>query len=854
MPVDDRVPDKAVGTDVSVIVYDDGRRMWADLRAEWEQTQADLILPGGFSRQRFLRAGAGHTVWTDRVITLRDLWLNIAGYLATLEEVKLPKVLKQPEDNRLLAEIIAEIPVLKPLIRYSSGFEIIDKQLSWIEKQADLDYLPQTELEKGLQELRQRLEAAGVSLQDGRRSLLARNAKLVELRRPVLFAPLPEVNRQAGGLLKGLARQNQVRLYLLSAPAVVDTYLHQFGLDSGATVTKRFDENGRMSVLFDRGSSEAKAGRGEQSLGKPDPGEISWLVADDQMAAAVEMVHRWIEAGADPEKTAIIAPNVENCSNAVARAAAMMNVPVLVREMISTNESLLGSLLLMLSRSDLSSEILIVDGDARALGLGEEQLEALRHARAEDSLAELKALFGLGRQILEHLPENVAELEPEWSWLDSLEKAIAHIEEIGTIPLNLPDLIRSIGSTRKERGRPRGVALVSYAEAPALEIDNACIIDLDAMPPKPPSPFVSEALLEVCPQMEHPDTRPQLVAATAAAQRLCLVRPRHSGRGPVQPDPFWTETLRAWGGEETELSDDQLQTPRHALRSRARRKETSHDRLQAALRQIDRERLGTDIGTQTRRSYSVTELESYIRCPYGWFIAKVLQPLQRPTSQAIRGTQSHGLLDAIFRENVQADEIDELVAQLAILSEREQKTMTRQLQRIQAAFGGSPEWPFPEHHCEVSLNSEVSTDDGDLISLRGTADRIDLRAAHDHEQAPQMLVIDYKSNNPPSFTSKGILQPYLYPMMAAQKYAAEPRGFIYVSVRYARYSACLTNPINGLPASGETRCDWQSRSRRASREALEAIENIENGRWSEIGKSCPPYCPHRLLSETGLRN
>jgi len=828
---------------LTVHAYDNGARMWEDIRDSWEDSQGDLVLPGAFSRQKFLRQESKTTIWTDRVIALRDFWVRLAQQLQTPG----PTCINEPEANSIIAEVVADIPELEAVAQFSSGYTVLARQLDLIEKQADLTYQPQTQLEQGLFKLREKLMERGLSVRSGQRSYIARHAKELTLPRPLLLAPLPEPSRQLGGLAKGLARKNHVSLFVILPSELLDVYLSRLGVEDIAEIEQRFSNDSLGSALFSKGHSFA-----------PQAEEKSrWAKADNQLAAAAEIAKHWIDAGAEPSRTAIICPDVELYANQLAQTADEINLPVFVREAISTNETIVGTLLLKLTKEkDEFGTLLTADGE-QYLELSPEDLESLYEARSLGTLPELEQLYKLGRSLIKRIQVKVNQsssvLEHEHAWLDGLEQALLRLKELEIMPLNLVELISSIESNRKERGSPDGVFLISYAEAPALEIDNACLIGMEAPPPRQTSPFVSEQLLSVCPELAPADPRLELSeATTAVAGKITFIKPTHvEGREPAD-SAFWIETQRAYGRSVTteHLHDEGLRAPRRLARGSARKRIGNYREIRETLEQISRERLAEEIGSQPRRSYSVTELENYLSCPYGWFIARGLAPSRRPSVNAARGTLNHNALATVFSpelENQRLDSISTILNDLGSLSERERELLTRQLARVVNKFGGAG-WYFDHHYCEIDLEYEFE-DEGESYKLRGIADRIDIKETPEGS-LNQMLVIDYKSGQAPKFT-KHSLQPFLYPLMAEAKYQAKPLGFLYISIRYAQQRGSLTTDVPGLDPV-DLRYDWERQAQAAITNTKEAIKNIENGLWSQIGSNCADYCAHRLLSETGL--
>lgn len=827
-----------------IYAYGDAELMWAEMLERWRaDPRSSLVVSGDFAREHLLRQLGEQTLWGwQRVITLQELWVELARHLGDV-----PGELSGAEVEPLLAAEIEGLSELEPIAAHRGGLTALAEHLEWIEKQADADYAPKNALERDIAELRRRLQGRSRQLIFAWRSHIARRAKEIDLGRALHIAPLPELTRQLGGLLKGLARQNDVSAYLLTNETLLGNLLERIGV-AAERVRHRPREQAAVQALF--AGAEAQ---------RPTRPEIELLYADDQIRTALERAAAWIAAGLPADRILICAPDPGRVAHEFAAHARELGIPAQVRTAVATADTRPSSLLAALAGApdlfDLPESVL---ADAEELGVGAEDIEGLAEARRAGRGAELIALFEIGLRIAREgagIPDY--EAGRYHAWLDALATTVRTIREEGVEPWSVAELIAGTATKRIPRGEPDGVILASYAEAPALAAEGVVLVGLDAgeLPrPRSRSAFTSEELLRACPMLRHADERPQFVAACAAAQsRLTLI----SSAGPESaPSPYFAEAKRAWGQREVDVAE--TTSVRLRARRAARRRRAIHPQIAQALERIARERLPQRISDPPgRRTYSVTELEQYLRCPYGWFVKHVLAPHEPPSPRAAIGSLAHELLAELIAEPLEnvREIVAERMAALPGLGDAERRVHAERIERVLDAYAGEA-WPFSEQRVEYPLRAEYETEEGEF-AFSGRTDRIDLR---DGEQGRELLVIDYKLTGAGS-KGKWHLQPYLYPDMAAKDLAAKPLGFIYVSLRDGSATGWLNGSEPDLAAQlsahgGQVSPDWSYRADAAFAAAEAAIAGIEAGEWAALGERgngrCEDrWCPHHLLSDTG---
>ena len=401
-------------------------------------------------------------------------------------------------------------------------------------------------------------------------------------------------------------------------------------------------------------------------------------------------------------------------------------------------------------------------------------------------------------------------LQRDWGgrdllWIESFLEECELLQE----ELPLREFAERVWSPRVWRGS--GTRLLSPGEVVLEFPEQLCVWGLSAgrYPREAEAPlFFSEDMLQRHPELRPKDPRPAFVSALLSASReIVLVRDRST------PSSFWQEALRTWGAKETEwqgdLSDDFMALQK--IRSGGTSKE------------LEQKFSWSDPLPPTGRTYSVTELEAFLRCPLGWFVRYRIAPERPASPEAEEGLALHQFLEKVFDGG--AWDLQELPSE-----------WRPRIERVIRRYG--EDWPAEESFLEVPLEMTVPLDDGE-VTLRGRADRVDI--------FPEgLLLLDWKRGKPRIENS---LQAALYPRMASERFQKEPLGFLFVALQKGEHYGLLSRDVPQISAP----TGWDQFARKASGRALEAIRSIEAGEWKKRGDRCPAWCPHHLLSRTGHR-
>lgn len=823
-------------------LYNQAQPMWEHLHEIWrEDTDSLLVSPSPLAVERFIRQQASSTLWQERMITLPELWFRVAQG----QPNKPPTPLAPLEIRTVLEEILCDRALPRPLrsLRHSArSLDALATHLGQIEERADRSYRPLSEIEQGIQRIREVLHERGQTTHSGFRTMAARVAQYYKGGCNLIFTPIGLASPHIGGLLKGVSRQQRVTAFFLTNRAVEKELLDLLGLlGLDPSLAERHYTPHISQIIFQ--PSAPATGHAEREATP----KAQYLIGN-QAEIMIEQAAGWMEKGTPAGEIGIVLDHPSDAYHQLETLARERGVPLFLRWQISVRECKVGTLLMRLATANT--------GDKRVTNalmerypkwLRAEDIELLHSAST--TLGQLECLYRIGLNMTERNLEVGKPVPPHLAdallWLQGLQSAIDHFKRNEIIPPRPDEVLEEVRSGPLAFGDIDGVMVLSYTEASAFQFRYGLFgsLTFGAYPPAPEaSPFVSAELLQRIPELREPSRRAEFVAAVATAEYPVLVRDQASMEGvPLQPSPFWQAAHgpRAVSAREdngnTQSSGKELRTRRRALYQAVREKQR-HQLIDKAIARSSRKQLPVGVGG-TKADFSVTELETFERCPYGWFVDRVLKPRTPSGPSALRGTAAHNILaEAIHAP----DRLEELVERECgkLFGATEQEIMREQLARALARYSGD-DWPYQQYECETDLRSSCVLEG---VSIHGRVDRIDLSDRG-------LLVIDYKSRRSPRAGAGGKeYQRYLYPLMAREKYQRDVDGMLYISLFHSDHEGSLARPIPGI----DTHVDysWSSNAEEAVERANQLVAKIQAGEWTETGSNCASWCGHHAISQT----
>lgn len=440
-----------------------------------------------------------------------------------------------------------------------------------------------------------------------------------------------------------------------------------------------------------------------------------------------------------------------------------------------------------------------------------------------------------------------------------------------------------------ERGPVGGVALLDYAglRGRAFRVVILCGLDGDGIPAAP----APDALLGALRTGPEPPLAPRAPGTSearlrfthalgAATERLVLVRRVADDDGrEVAPSPFWMEACRAMGRDadgldvrpavDGEISDSAVDAPtaREALRRLALGGHVVPGPLaDAAARRVRSTGLDPDAFADVTRM-SVTEVETFLRCPYGWFHGRYLspEPLRRDFDFAAEGTVGHEVMAMTFRAVAAGPDPGACTPdRLPVYREALRTSIARAVRAHEAA--GGPDLPIGfatrmQVHLDLLLEREAASGLGlahvaveDAVEdytvaavsppllINGRLDRLD---ADTH----RLVVVDYKRSGReyrPTDPLHTRLQPPLYGYMAARSRGLESAGGVYVSLLGGERAGLVSEDLTahrgeGIRVVGSD--EWRAMVDEAVAAARDVASDLRAGRLRPPPASgCPRWC------------
>jgi hypothetical protein len=821
--------------------------LWQDLEAQWRRDEAAIVWPNLLAEERFLRqALQQESLLGKRTMTVDDLWRRV-GEAAGVREIKRDEV-----KSKVASLLAGEDSRLESLRRGWSpdDLDTLVRHLEAVEEREG--YEPTTAVERAVLVLCDELEKqGGPTIVRHRYRNHVPFAKGLTLEHPLILAPLGTPDLRLIRLLSSLAASNDITVYLLTSAVLEEEALEPY----------RYASGGELNLESHLTAARWPAGlfAGASAARKKPPAR--WVEADSELEAAVDVACRWVAAGTKPEDIAIAFQSADAYGARLEWLASRRGLPISMRHQLGVRDTQVGSLLLRLVEADLSAEpermeFLESEGEQTPLTLGD--LEAIASSRQLGVETELQALHALGMRLLGDLPESGLMSDAQARagvWLDAL-KAATQVIPVGTTALEVVETARS---RRQLRGDDNGVAIISYPETPSFRPQRLILCSLSggeypSLPQR--SPFVSAELAAQEPHLGVSDQRPEFTAAVlAAAEEVVFVRGATSRSGEKYPPSiYWEETRRVAAELELGTGVEQWASGHHSTERRrllqrsARERVLLGDELKRIHETVSAERLPAGAFGGERAEFSVTELEQYLSCPYGWFVRYVLGVRDRQGWRAWRGDVAHGALeDALavpLEERSQALKDSLRARGDGRLTALELTLFDAWLETISHDYGDLI--PDAEHYFEMELQSAALEGLGDGVLVKGRADRVDIGA--------EVLIVDYKTRRrpAPSESKAHQLQRYLYPLMAAgdpRAKGAPPLGMVYVALLSGEHEGTLLHPLDTLPPNGKVSYNWEAESQAALGAAAGAVEGILNAQVS-VGSHCKDYCPHYALSQT----
>jgi RecB family exonuclease len=346
----------------------------------------------------------------------------------------------------------------------------------------------------------------------------------------------------------------------------------------------------------------------------------------------------------------------------------------------------------------------------------------------------------------------------------------------------------------------------------------------------------------------------------------------------LAPSPYWMEALRLAGrrpdcadlragaGGEIAADPAAAATEREAVRALAAAGRSAPGELAEALARRRR-----PLGLPSRpfaglRSFSVTDLEAYLRCAYGWLHDRVIAPQELTAAFDARaeGEFGHTVLRRLF-ERVEgpctSERLERFTTALTeVLDEVAEEVAHPGAGRVFGAFvrrtgihlaallarEAASEPRFRPTGFEQRLREEGLVADA---VVTGRADRIDL--APDGRYA---VAIDYKRSraayDPDAEEAHQRLQLPLYAEAAARAVGAESAGGLYVAIAKEDVGGRLRDDVAAYgtpPAPLVPAAEWRDIVAEAVRDAERAVQGIRAGDLGEPGACDSPWCGHGVL-------
>lgn len=389
------------------------------------------------------------------------------------------------------------------------------------------------------------------------------------------------------------------------------------------------------------------------------------------------------------------------------------------------------------------------------------------------------------------------------------------------------------------------------------------------------------------------------LAATRAKRRLVLSWQSHDAEGrPKRPSLFLDEVLDLYGTDPSGPwppvgvphhvlrldaqgeQDGAPRSPRRTLRTQAAQQPELHGRHPAVTEAHRRARGGFAPQSEAvrranaeRASFSASEIETYLQCPYRWYIDRMIRPreLDERFDRSAAGRLAHEIMKRFYDEYValsglrrvtpeslelaravHADVARSALSECRVTTAAEAAAMRATVRHTLGVVETDAELlpGFEPAFREWSFGAgEDPPEDLGRFSLAGRVDRVDVTPT-------ELVVTDYKLGSDASgravakFADEGIVQAPLYAAVAGRRLGRDIVGAVYRPIGGGKPRGFIEEAVG---AAGFVRTDKRTAPEIETliAEAVTRAEAAVDGmRAGEIparprGGACPSYCPAR---------
>jgi len=384
---------------------------------------------------------------------------------------------------------------------------------------------------------------------------------------------------------------------------------------------------------------------------------------------------------------------------------------------------------------------------------------------------------------------------------------------------------------------------------------------------------------------------------TRASERLVLSRQSHDAAGrPVQASLFIDEVLdlyrdgttdgeghslvptRVLGLDEVAAEDSSPSTDRRATR----RALLVGGSTTVPVPDVRPGEEGSALGEALRGElsgrevFSVTDIETYLQCPYRWFIERVIRPaeLDVEIDASTSGRLAHAIMSETYdrfieitgqprlsvdtmpvaleiHASVSAGLLDEIGPNTAAETAELQRTVRRTARLLEADVTLLPGMAPTHREWSFGMVEDDEPEPFDGFGLRGRIDRIDLNDSH-------LVVTDYKrggigaEHGAGRLLGEGLVQLPLYAVVASRRLGRSIAGAVYRSIAGTAPRGFVTATIAGPPFAktdildATAVDDLVSQTIEKARQAVEGIRSCSIPADPASGR-CAPFCGARAF-------